>query len=98
MELSHRERLSELVEQLTTSGQSQLNENKMKEIKKICKYVDRQRARVYVYIICVHICMCVCTSVSVSTGCLSLYPTMRLNNPAWFTRIHQTRASQSVSH
>lgn len=37
MELSHRERLSELVEQLTTSGQSQLNENKMKEIKKICK-------------------------------------------------------------
>lgn len=40
MEVSHRERLSELVEQLTTSGQSQLNESKMKEIKKICKYVQ----------------------------------------------------------
>lgn len=40
MEVSHRERLSELVEQLTTSGEPQLNENKMKEIKKICKYVQ----------------------------------------------------------
>ncbi|GAA6218709.1 UV-stimulated scaffold protein A [Lates japonicus] len=37
MELSQRERLSELVEQLTTSGQPQLNQDKMKEIKKICK-------------------------------------------------------------
>lgn len=39
MELSQRERLSELVEELTTSGQLQLNQDKMKELKKICKYV-----------------------------------------------------------
>ncbi|CAJ1057980.1 UV-stimulated scaffold protein A [Xyrichtys novacula] len=37
MELSQRDRLSELVEELTTSGRPQLNEDKMKEIKKICK-------------------------------------------------------------
>lgn len=37
MELSQRERLSELVEELTTSGQLLLNQDKMKEIKKICK-------------------------------------------------------------
>ncbi|XP_026213993.1 UV-stimulated scaffold protein A isoform X2 [Anabas testudineus] len=37
MELSQRERLSELVEELTTSGQPQLNQDKMKELKKICK-------------------------------------------------------------
>ncbi|XP_060936128.1 UV-stimulated scaffold protein A isoform X3 [Limanda limanda] len=37
MELSQRERLSELVEELTTSGQPQLNQDKMKKIKKICK-------------------------------------------------------------
>lgn len=39
MELCHRDRLSELVEALTTSGEPQLNQDKMKEIKKICKYV-----------------------------------------------------------
>uniref|UniRef100_A0A3Q3GF57 UV-stimulated scaffold protein A n=1 Tax=Labrus bergylta TaxID=56723 RepID=A0A3Q3GF57_9LABR len=38
MELSQRDRLSVLVEELTTSGQPQLNQDKMKEIKKICKY------------------------------------------------------------
>ncbi|KAM9795391.1 UV-stimulated scaffold protein A [Neosynchiropus ocellatus] len=37
MELSQRERLSQLVEVLTTSGEPQLNQHKMKEIKKICK-------------------------------------------------------------
>ncbi|XP_034399232.1 UV-stimulated scaffold protein A isoform X1 [Cyclopterus lumpus] len=37
MELSQRDRLSELVEQLTTSGEPQLNQDRMKEIKKICK-------------------------------------------------------------
>lgn len=37
MELSQRDRLSELVEELTTSGQPQLNHDKMKEVKKICK-------------------------------------------------------------
>lgn len=42
MEVSQRDRLSELVEQLTTSGQPQLNESKMKEIKKICKCVKIQ--------------------------------------------------------
>lgn len=41
MELFQRDRLSELVEELTTSGQPQLNQDKMKEIKKICKYVTR---------------------------------------------------------
>ncbi|KAM9375585.1 UV-stimulated scaffold protein A [Pholidichthys leucotaenia] len=38
MELSQRERLSELVEELTTSGQPQLDQSKMKEIKKLCKH------------------------------------------------------------
>lgn len=38
MELSQRERLSVLVEELTTSGQPQLNQDKMKEVKKLCKY------------------------------------------------------------
>ncbi|XP_057705493.1 UV-stimulated scaffold protein A isoform X2 [Corythoichthys intestinalis] len=37
MELSQRDRLSELVEELTTSGQLQLCKEKTKEIKKICK-------------------------------------------------------------
>ncbi|XP_053734995.1 UV-stimulated scaffold protein A isoform X1 [Synchiropus splendidus] len=37
MELSQRERLSQLVEVLTTSGDPQLNQHKMKEVKKICK-------------------------------------------------------------
>ncbi|XP_035506610.2 UV-stimulated scaffold protein A isoform X2 [Scophthalmus maximus] len=37
MELSQRERLSELVEELTTSGQPQLSQDKMNELKKICK-------------------------------------------------------------
>ncbi|XP_047209035.1 UV-stimulated scaffold protein A isoform X2 [Girardinichthys multiradiatus] len=37
MELCHRERLSQLVEELTTSGQPQLNQDKVKELKKISK-------------------------------------------------------------
>lgn len=37
MELSQRERLSELVEELTTSGQPQLNQDQMREVKKLCK-------------------------------------------------------------
>uniref|UniRef100_A0A3P8RYF7 UV-stimulated scaffold protein A n=1 Tax=Amphiprion percula TaxID=161767 RepID=A0A3P8RYF7_AMPPE len=37
MELSQRDRLSQLVEELTTSGQPQLNQEKMKEVKKLCK-------------------------------------------------------------
>ena len=40
MDLAQRDKLSELVEELTTSGQQQLNQEKMKEIKKICKYVS----------------------------------------------------------
>lgn len=43
MELSQRERLSQLVEELTTSGQPQLNQDKVKELKKICKYEPRRR-------------------------------------------------------
>ncbi|XP_056899897.1 UV-stimulated scaffold protein A isoform X1 [Takifugu flavidus] len=37
MDPSQRDRLSQLVEELTMSGQLQLNQEKMKEIKKICK-------------------------------------------------------------
>ncbi|KAK5622433.1 hypothetical protein CRENBAI_003702 [Crenichthys baileyi] len=37
MELCQRERLSQLVEELTTSGQPQLNQDKVKELKKISK-------------------------------------------------------------
>lgn len=44
MDLAQRDKLSTLVEELTTSGQQLLNQEKMKEIKKICKlsndYVD----------------------------------------------------------
>jgi hypothetical protein len=39
MELAQRDKLSELVEELTTSGQQQLNQEKIKEIKKICRYI-----------------------------------------------------------
>ncbi|KAI4800049.1 hypothetical protein KUCAC02_016586, partial [Chaenocephalus aceratus] len=37
MELSQRDRLSELVEELTTSGQPQLQPERMKEVKRICR-------------------------------------------------------------
>ncbi|KAJ4945935.1 hypothetical protein JOQ06_023613 [Pogonophryne albipinna] len=37
MELSQRDRLSELVEELTTSGQPQLHPERMKEVKRICR-------------------------------------------------------------
>ncbi|XP_038131995.1 UV-stimulated scaffold protein A isoform X2 [Cyprinodon tularosa] len=37
MELPQRERLSQLVEELTTSGQQQLHQEKMKELKKLCR-------------------------------------------------------------
>uniref|UniRef100_W5KEW9 UV-stimulated scaffold protein A n=1 Tax=Astyanax mexicanus TaxID=7994 RepID=W5KEW9_ASTMX len=44
MDQEKRDKLSELVEELTTSGEPQLNEAKMKEVKKICKlsndYID----------------------------------------------------------
>lgn len=39
MDSSQRDRLSQLVEELTMSGHLQLNQEKMKEIKKICKCV-----------------------------------------------------------
>lgn len=42
MEASQRDRLSELVEELTTSGEQQLNESKMKEIKKLCRCVEKE--------------------------------------------------------
>lgn len=38
MDQEMRDKLSELVEELTTSGEPQLNQAKMKEVKKICKY------------------------------------------------------------
>lgn len=38
MDQEKRDMLSELVEELTTSGEPQLNQAKMKEVKKICKY------------------------------------------------------------
>lgn len=44
MDQEMRDKLSELVEELTTSGEPQLNQAKMKEVKKICKlsndYID----------------------------------------------------------
>ncbi|KAF4105248.1 UV-stimulated scaffold protein A isoform X1 [Onychostoma macrolepis] len=44
MDQAMRDKLSQLVEELTTSGEPQLNQDKMKEVKKICKvstdYVD----------------------------------------------------------
>ncbi|XP_051505467.1 UV-stimulated scaffold protein A isoform X1 [Myxocyprinus asiaticus] len=44
MDQTTRDKLSELVEELTTSGEPQLNQDKMKEVKKICKvsndYID----------------------------------------------------------
>ncbi|MCJ8733852.1 hypothetical protein PDJAM_G00228580 [Pangasius djambal] len=44
MDQEKRDKLSELVEELTTSGEPQLNQAKMKEVKKICKlsndYID----------------------------------------------------------
>ncbi|XP_051715894.1 UV-stimulated scaffold protein A [Ctenopharyngodon idella] len=44
MDQTMRDKLSQLVEELTTSGEPQLNQDKMKEVKKICKvsndYID----------------------------------------------------------
>ncbi|XP_032961964.1 UV-stimulated scaffold protein A isoform X1 [Rhinolophus ferrumequinum] len=41
------QRLSELVEDLTTSGEPQLNPEKMKELKKICKASEEQLSNAY---------------------------------------------------
>ncbi|XP_069488255.1 UV-stimulated scaffold protein A isoform X2 [Ambystoma mexicanum] len=41
------QKLSELVEELTTSGEPQLNPEKMKELKKICKSSDEHISHVY---------------------------------------------------
>ncbi|XP_014594246.1 UV-stimulated scaffold protein A [Equus przewalskii] len=41
------QKLSELVEELTTSGEPQLNPEKMKELKKICKSSDEQLGHAY---------------------------------------------------
>lgn len=41
------QRLSELVEDLTTSGEPQLNPEKVKELKKICKLSEEQLSRTY---------------------------------------------------
>ncbi|KAM5338355.1 UV-stimulated scaffold protein A isoform 2-T2 [Glossophaga mutica] len=41
------QRLSELVEDLTTSGEPQLNPEKMKELKKICKSSEEQLSHAY---------------------------------------------------
>ncbi|CAK6433365.1 unnamed protein product [Pipistrellus nathusii] len=41
------QRLSELIEDLTTSGEPQLNPAKMKELKKICKSSEEQLTRTY---------------------------------------------------
>ncbi|KAM9741101.1 UV-stimulated scaffold protein A isoform 2-T2 [Menidia menidia] len=47
MEGSQRERLSELVEELTTSGQPQLSPDKMKELKRMCKVSSDCLEQVY---------------------------------------------------
>ncbi|KAM5271923.1 UV-stimulated scaffold protein A [Ctenodactylus gundi] len=41
------QKLSELVEELTTSGEAQLNPEKMKELKKICKSSEEQLGHAY---------------------------------------------------
>ncbi|XP_064440196.1 UV-stimulated scaffold protein A isoform X5 [Mirounga angustirostris] len=41
------QKLSKLVEELTTSGEPQLNPEKMKELKKICKSSEEQLSRAY---------------------------------------------------
>ncbi|XP_060003446.1 UV-stimulated scaffold protein A isoform X2 [Lagenorhynchus albirostris] len=41
------QKLSELVEELTTSGEPQVNPEKMKELKKICKSSEEQLGRTY---------------------------------------------------
>lgn len=38
MDITQRDKLSELVEEMTTSGEPQLNQVKLKEVKNICKY------------------------------------------------------------
>ncbi|MBN3305572.1 UVSSA protein, partial [Amia calva] len=47
MDHEWREKLSELVEQLTTSGEPQLNPAKMKEVKKICRTSDEYIDHIY---------------------------------------------------
>nr|XP_015200496.1 PREDICTED: UV-stimulated scaffold protein A isoform X2 [Lepisosteus oculatus] len=47
MDHEQREQLSDLVEELTTSGEPQLNPAKMKEVKKICKSSDEYIDHVY---------------------------------------------------
>lgn len=41
------QKLSQLIEELTTSGESQLNAQKMKELKKICKSSEEQLSHAY---------------------------------------------------
>lgn len=45
MDQATRDKLSELVEELTTSGEPQLDQDKMKEVKKICKYEGVHRSK-----------------------------------------------------
>ncbi|KAG5845385.1 hypothetical protein ANANG_G00138350 [Anguilla anguilla] len=47
MDHAQREKLSELVEELTTSGEPKLNQDKMKEVKKICKVSNDYIEHVY---------------------------------------------------
>ncbi|KAG9338543.1 hypothetical protein JZ751_025599, partial [Albula glossodonta] len=47
MDHAHREKLSELVEELTTCGEPELNPAKMKEVKKICKESNDYIEHVY---------------------------------------------------
>ncbi|KAJ8382473.1 hypothetical protein SKAU_G00032510 [Synaphobranchus kaupii] len=47
MDHAQREKLSELVEELTTSGEPELNQDKMKEVKKICKVSNDYIEHIY---------------------------------------------------
>ncbi|XP_061109308.1 UV-stimulated scaffold protein A isoform X1 [Conger conger] len=47
MDHAQREKLSELIEELTTSGEPELNKDKMKEVKKICKVSNDYIEHVY---------------------------------------------------
>lgn len=67
MDQDKRDELSELVEELTTSGEPQLNEAKMKNVKKICKYESFciPALHIYAYMRCqvlnavLNYCLCI---------------------------------------
>ena len=78
MDLEQRDKLSELVEELTTSGQQQLNQEKIKEIKKICRYVCVSKENL-LHIMTKKLLMCVFIFLFLC-WCPSQIPRSRLSN------------------